>query len=100
VEEVEREFTEFVPDELIVSKAHGKVGFVGRMTREADLPAFTWLFEGDGDATTLTMIVQEVDLNWLEDLVDYVTAGVLSKNMDAMLAAIKEGVESQGAAPQ
>ena len=99
VEEVEREFTEFAPDELIVSRAHGKLRFVGRATREADFATFTWLFEDTDPGTLVTMIVQDEDINWLEDLVDLATASMLNKNMDAMLAAIKSGVESDGGSP-
>lgn len=98
VEQVEREFTEFTPDEMIVSKAHGKISFVGRATMDANLPTFTWLFEDTDPGTKVTMIVQDEDINWLEDLVDYATAPMVNKNMNNMLAAIKAGVESDGSA--
>lgn len=98
VEQIEREFTEFVPDEMIVSKAHAKVRFLGRTKEVANGPIFTWLFEPTEAGTNLTMIIQETDLNWIQDITEYATAAVLNRNMNSMLAAIKEGVED-GASP-
>lgn len=95
IQQVEREFTEFTPDEMIVSRAHGKIRFVGRVTMETDLPTFTWLFEDADPGTKVTMIFQEEDLNWFEDLVDYASAPLMRKNLNSMLEAVKAGIESE-----
>lgn len=95
VEQIEREYTEFVPDERIVSKAHGKVRFAGRTKEFANGPIFTWLFEAEDGDTKLTFVVLEEDLGWWENLLESISAVVMAKNMHSMLAAIKTGVESQ-----
>jgi hypothetical protein len=43
VEQIDREYTEFVPDARIVTKAHAKVRFAGRTSEVANGPIFTWL---------------------------------------------------------
>lgn len=95
VEQIEREYTEFVPDERIVSKAHAKVRFAGRTKEVANGPIFTWLFEAKDAGTKLTFVVLEEDLGWWQNLLESVSALVMAKNMHGMLAAIKAGVESQ-----
>lgn len=96
VEQIEREFTEFVPDERIVSTAHAKVRFAGRTHEVAQGPIFSWLFEASDGGTKLTFIVLEKDLPWWEGVLESVSALVMSKNMHGMLAAIKAGVERHG----
>jgi uncharacterized protein YndB with AHSA1/START domain len=95
VEQIEREYTEFVPDERIVSKAHAKVRFAGRTKEVANGPIFTWLFEAKDAGTKLTFVVLEEDLGWWQNLLESVSALVMAKNMHGMLATIKAGVESQ-----
>lgn len=95
VEEIEREFTEFVPDARIVSRAHATVHFAGRTREVANGPVFSWLFSPEGKGTKLTLIVLEEDLSWLQHLVESVSALVMARTMDSMLAAIKTGVEQQ-----
>ena len=95
VEQIEREYTEFVPDERIVSKAHAKVRFAGRTKEVANGPIFTWLFEAKDGGTKLTFVVLEEDLGWWQNLQESVSAVAMAKNMHSMLAAIKTGVESQ-----
>lgn len=95
VEQIEREFTEVVPDERIVSKAHAKVRFAGRTADVANGPIFTWLFAAKGGGTELTFVVLEEDLGWWENLMETVSAAVLAKKMHGMLAAIKTGVENK-----
>lgn len=95
VEQVEREYTEFVPDERIVSTAHGKVRFAGRTKGFANGPIFTWLFDAQDQGTKLTFVVLEEDLGWWENLLESALAVTMAKNMDSMLSAIKTGVESQ-----
>lgn len=95
VEQIEREFTELVPDERIVSKAHAKVRFAGRTKDVANGPVFTWLFEAEDKGTKLTLVVLEEDLSWWQNLIEAVSAVVMAKNLNSMLAAIKTGVESQ-----
>lgn len=96
VEQIEREYTEFVPEQRIVSKAHAKVRFVGRTKEVAHGPVFSWLFEAaDGD-TKLTFVVLEEDLRWWQRLLESVDAALMAKKMHGMLAAIKTGVESRG----
>ncbi len=92
VEQIEREYTEFVPDERIVSKAHAKVRFAGRTTEVPNGPIFTWLFEANDGGTKLTFVVLEEDLGWWQNLLESVSAAVMAKNMHSMLAAIKTGV--------
>jgi len=94
VEHIEREFTEFVPNERIVSKAHGKVRFAGRTMDVANGPIFTWRFAPDDGGTSLTMDVLEKDLPWWQGPLESVSALMMSKKMNGMLAAIKGGVES------
>lgn len=95
VEQIEREYTEFVPDERIVSKAHAQVLFAGRTTEVPNGPIFTWLFEGSDGGTKLSFVVLEKDLSWWQNLLESVSAAVMAKNMHSMLAAIKTGVESR-----
>ncbi|MDR9452065.1 MAG: hypothetical protein RI637_12720, partial [Acidimicrobiia bacterium] len=95
LEQIEREYTEFVPDARIVSKAHAKVRFAGRTKEVAKGPIFTWLFEAEDGGTKLTMVVLEEDLAWWQSMLDSVSALVMSKNIHGMLAAVKTGVESQ-----
>lgn len=96
VEQIEREYTEFVPDQRIVSKAHAKVRFAGRTKEVANGPIFTWLFGAADGGTTLTFVVLEEDLNWWQRLLESVDAVLMTKKMQGMLAAIKAGVESRG----
>ena len=95
VEQIEREYTEFVPDERIVSKAHAQVRFAGRTTEVPNGPIFTWLFEAEGGGTKLSFVVLKEDLSWWQNLLESVSAAVMAKNMHSMLAAIKSGVESR-----
>ena len=95
VEQVEREYTEFVPDERIVSKAHVKVRFAGLTKETANGPVITWLFDSEDGGTKLTLVVLEEDLAWWQSMVESASALVMSKNMNSVLAAIKTGVESQ-----
>ena len=96
VEQIEREYTEFVPDERIVSRAHAKVRFAGRTKEVANGPIFTWLFESADGGTKLTFVVLEEDLHWWQELLESVEAALMAKKMHGMLAAIKTGVESRG----
>jgi hypothetical protein len=73
VEQVEREYTEFVPDVRIVSRAHGKMRFAGRTSELASLPVFTWRFEAEGGGTKLTFVVEE-DLGWWQRMLAPVSA--------------------------
>jgi uncharacterized protein YndB with AHSA1/START domain len=96
VEQIEREYTEFVPDERIVSKAYAKVRFAGRtIPPTAGHPIFTWLFEAKDGGTTLTLVVLVEDLGWWKNILESVSSMVMAKNLRSMLAAIKTGVESQ-----
>jgi hypothetical protein len=95
VEQIDREFTEFVPDERIASRAHAKVRFVGRTKEVANGPIFTWLFAATDGGTKLTFDVLEEDLSWWENVLESVSAAAMGKNMNGMLRAIKSGVESQ-----
>jgi len=93
VEEIEREYTEVISDQRIVSRAHAKVRFAGRTKEVADGPVFTWLFAAEGAGTKLTFVVLETDLNWWEGLLESVSAAVMANTMRSMLSAIKAGVE-------
>jgi hypothetical protein len=95
LEQVEREYTEFVPDARIVSTAHGKVRFAGRTREVANPPIFTWLFEAEGGGTKLTFVILEEDLVWWQGMLESVSALAMSKNIHRVLAAIKTGIESQ-----
>lgn len=95
VEQIEREYTEFVPDERIVSKAHATVRFAGRTKEVDDGPVFTWLFEATDGGTKLTFVVLEEHLGWWQNLLESLSAAVMAKKMQGMLAAIKAGVEHQ-----
>lgn len=95
VEQIEREYTEFAPDERIVSKAHAKVRFAGRTTEVANGPICTWLFSAKDGGTELTFVVLEEDLGWWENLMETVSAAVMAEKMHGMLAAIKTGVENK-----
>ena len=98
VEQIEREYTEFVPDERIVSTAHAKVRFAGRTKDVAHGPVFTWLFEAADGGTTLTFVVLEEDLGWWQNLLESISAAAMAKKMHGMLEAIKAGVEGRTAA--
>lgn len=98
VEQIEREFTEFVPDERIVSTAHAKVRFAGRTKDVAHGPVFTWLFDAADGGTTLTFVVLEADLGWWQNLLESISAAAMAKKMHGMLEAIKAGVEGRAAA--
>lgn len=93
VEQIEREYTEFVPDERIVSKAHATMRFAGRTTEVTNGPIFSWLFEATDRGTKLTLVVLEEDLHWWESLLDSVSVALMARNVHSMLAAIKTGVE-------
>lgn len=95
LEQIEREYTEFVPDARIVSKAHGKVRFAGRTKDVANAPVFTWLFRAEDGGTKLTFVILEEDLACWQSMLEPVSALVMSKNLHRMLAAIKAGIESQ-----
>jgi uncharacterized protein YndB with AHSA1/START domain len=95
VEQIDREYAEFVPDERIVTRAHAKMRFAGRTKEVAEGPIFEWLFEAEDGGTKLTFIILEKDLAWWEELVESVSAVVMAKTMRGMLAAIKAGVESR-----
>jgi uncharacterized protein YndB with AHSA1/START domain len=95
VEQIEREYTEFVPDKRIVSKAHAQVRFAGRTTDVPNGPIFTWLFEASEGGTELSFVVLEEDLSWWQNLLESLSVAVMAKNMHSMLAAIKRGVESR-----
>jgi uncharacterized protein YndB with AHSA1/START domain len=95
LEQIEREYTEFVPDTRIVSKAHGKVRFAGRTREVANPPIFTWRFEAKDGGTKLTLVVLEEDLAWWQTMLESVSALAMSKNIRSTLAAVKAGVESQ-----
>lgn len=96
VEQVEREYNEFVPDQLIVSRARVTVRIAGRTREVATNPIFTWRFETQEAGTRLTLGVLEKDLgSWVNLLRETVGAAVMAKKMNAMLAAIKTGVENQ-----
>ncbi len=96
VEQIEREFTEFVPNEQIVSTAHAKVRFAGRTSEVENGPIFSWRFEPADGGTLLTLGVLEKDLAWWQSALESVSARMMSKNFHGMLAAIKAGVERQG----
>lgn len=98
VEQIEREFTEFVPDERIVSTAHAKVRFAGRTKDVAHGPVFTWLFDAADRGTRLTFVVLEADLGWWQNLLESISAAAMAKKMHGMLEAIKAGVEGRAAA--
>ena len=95
VEQIEREYAEVAQDERIVTKAHGKVRFARQTKDVANGPIFTWLFEGTASGTKVTLVVLEEDLNWLQNLLESVSAVAMGKNMHGMLVALKTGVESQ-----
>lgn len=96
VEQIEREFTEFVPEQRIVSKAHATVRFAGRTREVANGPVFTWLFEAADGGTKLTFVLLEEDLHWWQGLLESVDAALMAKKLHGMLATIKTGVESRG----
>lgn len=93
VEQIEREFTTFVPDEEIVSKAHGRVRFAGRTKDVTKLPIFTWLFEGEGESTKLTFVIDVEDRSWWQNLSDSLQAAGMTKSLNGLLGSIKAGVE-------
>ena len=93
VEQVEREYNEFVPDQLIVSRARVTVRIAGRTREVATNPIFTWRFETQEAGTRLTLGVLEKVLGSVNLLRETVGGAVMAKKMNAMLAAIKTGVE-------
>lgn len=95
VEQVDREFTEFVPDERIVSKAHVQIRFAGRTKDEPDGPIITWLFEPENGSTKLTFVILEEHLSRWQYFGETVLAASFEKTMRHVLAAIKAGVESR-----
>ena len=95
VEQIEREYTEFVPDQRIVSKAHAKMRFAGRTSEVANAPIFSWVFDTQDEGTKLTFVVLEEDLSWWQNLLDSVSVAAMTKTVHAMLEAIKVGVEGQ-----
>ncbi len=97
VEQIVREYTEFVPDERIVSKAHAKVRFAGRTKDVANGPVFTWLSEASDGGTKLTFVILEEDLGWWQNLLESVSAAVMAKKMHSRLTAINTGVEGHAA---
>jgi uncharacterized protein YndB with AHSA1/START domain len=95
VEQIEREYTEFVLDERIVTKAHAKVRFAGRNREVANGPIFSWLFEGRDGGTELTLVVLEEDLSRWQSFMESVSAALMANKLNGMLAAVKAGVEHQ-----
>jgi uncharacterized protein YndB with AHSA1/START domain len=95
VEQIEREFTEFVLDERIVTKAHANMRVAGRNKEVANGPIFTWLFEDRDGGTELTLVVLEEDLSRWQGFMESVSATLMAKNLNGMLAAVKAGVETQ-----
>jgi uncharacterized protein YndB with AHSA1/START domain len=95
VEQVEREYTEFVLDERIVTRAHAKVRVAGRNKEVASAPIFTWLFEDRDGGTELTLVVLEEDLSRWQNLLESASAAVMAKKLNGVLAAVKTGVEIQ-----
>ena len=95
VEQIEREYAEFVPDERIVTKAHAKVRFAGRNKEVANGPIFTWLFEDRDGGTELTLVVLEEDLSRWQNFMESVSAALMAKKLNGVLAAVKAGVEIQ-----
>ena len=93
VEQIEREYTEFALDERIVTKARAKVRFAGRNKEVARPPTFTWLFEDRDGGTELTLVVLEEDLSRWQGLLESVSAAVMAKKLNGMLASVKAGVE-------
>lgn len=93
VEQIERELTEVVVDERIVSRAHAKVRFAGRTTDVENGPVFSWLFESTDGGTRLTLVVLEEDLAWWQRLSESLSVVVMGRNMRGMLEAVKAGVE-------
>jgi uncharacterized protein YndB with AHSA1/START domain len=93
VEQIEREYAEFVLDERIVTRAHATVRFAGRSKEVANGPVFTWLFEGRDGGTELTLVVLEEDLSRWQSLMESVSAAVMGKKLNSMLASVKAGVE-------
>ncbi|GAA6525086.1 SRPBCC family protein [Intrasporangium sp. DVR] len=95
VEQIERTYTEVVPDERIVSKAHVKVRLLGRTKDVGNGPVFTCLFAATGGGTTLTLVVLEEDIGWWQNLAESASAVLMGKKVHGMLAAIKSGAESR-----
>lgn len=95
LEQVEREYTEVVPDARIVTKAHGMMRVAGRTKEVANPAIFTWLFEPEDGGTKLTFVVLEKDLGWWQSKLESVSALAMSKSINSMLAAIKTGIEDQ-----
>lgn len=94
VEKVDREFTEFVPDERIVSKAHVQIRFAGRTKDDPNGPILTWLFVPEDGGTKLTFVILEEHLSRWQYLGESVIAAMgYEKRMRQVLAAIKAGVE-------
>lgn len=95
VEQIDREYTEFVPDQRIVSRAKMARRFAGRTKETANSTVMTWLFKPRNGGTELTVNFLEEDLAWWQNLLDNAAVVVLSKHVHSMLAAVKEGVEGQ-----
>ncbi len=94
VEQIEREYTEVVPDERIVTKAHAMVRFAGRNKEVANGPIFAWLFEDRDGGTELTLVVLEEDLSRWQNFMESVSAAAMAKKLNGMLASVKAGVET------
>lgn len=96
VEQIECEYTEFVPDQRIVSQAHASVRFAGRTIDVATNPIFTWQFVTQDGGTKLTSAVLEQDLGWFLNLLrETAAAAMMAKRMNGTLAAIKAGAERE-----
>lgn len=98
VDQVEREYTEFVDDERIVTTAHGTRRLAGLSKPVTNAPVFTWLFESSEGGTTVNLVFSE-DLGWLQSLFmsvsDAFGQALVAKRLKRMLAAIKTSVERQ-----
>jgi len=69
------------------------VRFAGRNKEVAKPPIFTWLFEDRDGGTELTLVVLEEDLSRWQGLLESVSAAVMAKKLNGMLASVKAGVE-------
>ena len=59
----------------------------------ANSPIFTWLFEDRDGGTELTLVVLEEDLSRWQNLLESVSAALMAKKLNSVLAAVKAGVE-------
>jgi uncharacterized protein YndB with AHSA1/START domain len=98
VEEIEREFTDVVYEERIVSAAHATVRFAGRTTEVAHGPIFSWLFEPADGGTKLIFVDLEENVGWWQNLFESISAVVMTKTVRSMLESIRTAVESEAAA--